>query len=129
MLVKTEATNAYATWGGKALRTKACTVNSDDCASTPCQNGGTCTDSVGTFQCVCKLGYDGKMCENDIDDCARNCNQYDENGYDTGENHYVMEGPCENGGACTDKVGDFECTCRDGFSGKVAPKSSLVARS
>ena len=25
--------------------------------------------------------------------------------------------PCENGGACTDKVNGYECTCADGYTG------------
>ena len=34
----------------------------------------------------------------DIDDCA--------------------DGPCENGGRCTDAVNDFNCSCVPGYTGK-----------
>ena len=34
----------------------------DDCASTPCENNGTCTDLVADFQCACAAGFTGKNC-------------------------------------------------------------------
>ena len=30
--------------------------------ATPCQNGGTCEDSVGTYYCHCAEGYTGTRC-------------------------------------------------------------------
>ena len=30
--------------------------------ATPCQNGGTCVDSVGTYYCHCAEGYAGTSC-------------------------------------------------------------------
>jgi len=35
----------------------------DECASNPCQNGGTCVDNVNGFTCACVSGYDGTSCE------------------------------------------------------------------
>ena len=35
----------------------------DDCASNPCQNGGTCTDGVNEHSCQCVTGYTGTDCE------------------------------------------------------------------
>ena len=35
----------------------------DECASFPCENGGTCSDGVNSYSCKCKLGYAGKDCE------------------------------------------------------------------
>ena len=35
----------------------------DDCASTPCQNSGTCTDGVNEYTCTCVTGYTGSNCE------------------------------------------------------------------
>ena len=34
----------------------------DDCASTPCENGGTCSDLVADYQCACVAGFTGKKC-------------------------------------------------------------------
>ena len=33
-----------------------CDVNIDECASSPCLNGGTCMDAVGEFVCSCTEG-------------------------------------------------------------------------
>ena len=35
----------------------------DECASSPCQNGGTCTDGVNSYTCTCVAGYEGDNCE------------------------------------------------------------------
>ena len=36
----------------------------DECDSSPCQNGGSCTDIVNGHTCNCVAGYDGTNCEN-----------------------------------------------------------------
>ena len=35
----------------------------DECASSPCQNGGTCVDGINSYTCNCDVGYAGKNCE------------------------------------------------------------------
>lgn len=35
----------------------------NECASRPCQNGGTCTHSVNSFSCQCPAGFRGPTCE------------------------------------------------------------------
>ena len=35
----------------------------DDCANSPCQNGGSCTDGVNQFTCQCVTGFTGTNCE------------------------------------------------------------------
>ena len=47
-----------------------CEYNIDDCAKSPCKNGGTCIDLINDVQCKCMEGYKGKLCEIDIDECA-----------------------------------------------------------
>ena len=37
---------------------------------------------------------------------------------ETGEVDDCAGNPCQNGATCTDKVNDYECTCKDGFKGK-----------
>ena len=31
---------------------------------------GRCVDGINNYTCICDLGYDGRNCEHDIDDCA-----------------------------------------------------------
>lgn len=35
----------------------------DECASDPCQHGGTCTDGHLSYKCTCADGYTGTVCE------------------------------------------------------------------
>jgi EGF-like domain/Human growth factor-like EGF len=74
-----------------------CETNANDCASNPCQNGGTCADAVGAFSCACAPGFSGSLCELNVDDCAVN--------------------PCLNGAICGDGINAFTCLCQPGFSG------------
>ena len=38
----------------------------NECDSSPCQNGGTCTDGMNHYTCQCVDGFDGNTCENGI---------------------------------------------------------------
>ena len=38
-------------------------IDIDECASSPCQNGGSCTDQVNGYSCNCVYGYNGTDCE------------------------------------------------------------------
>ncbi|GBP20649.1 Neurogenic locus notch homolog protein 1 [Eumeta japonica] len=39
-----------------------CEYEFNECESSPCANGGTCTDRVGGFVCACGRGYTGRTC-------------------------------------------------------------------
>ena len=75
-----------------------CSANINECASTPCQNGGTCVDQTNSFFCTCAAGYSGLLCSANINECASN--------------------PCQNGGTCVDQTNAFSCTCA-GYSGTL----------
>jgi len=38
----------------------------DDCASNPCQHGGTCADLGIEYKCFCAPGFSGTNCEEGI---------------------------------------------------------------
>ena len=37
-------------------------VDIDECATTPCQNGGSCYDEINNFTCQCAEGWTGDTC-------------------------------------------------------------------
>ena len=47
-----------------------CTVDVEECASSPCQHNAQCIDDVDGFTCNCTGGYHGPLCESDVDLCA-----------------------------------------------------------
>ncbi|VDK87508.1 unnamed protein product [Litomosoides sigmodontis] len=63
----------------------------------PCLNGGRCVDELNGYHCECLVGFTGRQCATNIDECESL--------------------PCENGASCIDHVNGFECVCRRGFSG------------
>ena len=39
----------------------------NECDTDPCENSGTCENTIGSFNCTCAAGYDGDTCENGKD--------------------------------------------------------------
>ncbi|CAM9812022.1 unnamed protein product, partial [Chrysoparadoxa australica] len=73
---------------GTGFTGPTCSVNIDECASNPCQNGGNCIDGINSFTCECASGFEGPSCAINIDDCADN--------------------PCQ-GGTCIDGINSYTC--------------------
>uniref|UniRef100_A0A8B9P094 EGF-like domain-containing protein n=1 Tax=Apteryx owenii TaxID=8824 RepID=A0A8B9P094_APTOW len=76
-----------------------CEVNTDECASHPCQHQGLCVDGVNhyKFLCNCVPGYYGSLCEMDVNECETL--------------------PCLHGGSCINRLGGYQCFCTPGFTG------------
>lgn len=70
---------------------KQCKIFPDDCS---CLNGGLC--SRNTSDCICADGWEGTLCENDIDECIQNP-------------HICGHGICVN------QPGSFKCYCEPGI--------------
>jgi len=80
-----------------------CDKDIDECLSTPCMNGSTCSDSragsaiaADRYVCTCAAGYSGAICETDLNECAST--------------------PCLHGATCTQGVNSYTCTCAAGYS-------------
>ncbi|KAM7328912.1 hypothetical protein ACRRTK_013004 [Alexandromys fortis] len=57
-------------------------TDGDQCASNPCQNGGTCQDHLQSYICFCLIDFEGRNCEKNKNEqliCANDncgCEQY-----------------------------------------------------
>ncbi|KAM8858778.1 protein eyes shut homolog isoform 2-T3 [Spinachia spinachia] len=76
-----------------------CEIDTNECASNPCQNQGDCVDRVNTYSCDCKMGFSGLHCEEDINECTSS--------------------PCLNSAVCEDLVNKFRCVCPPGYFGTL----------
>ena len=46
-----------------------CKIKINECASSPCAEGATCEDMIGTFKCLCPAGRYGRLCEGGFLSC------------------------------------------------------------
>lgn len=89
-----------------SLAGQYCTEDVDECQLMPnaCQNGGTCHNNHGGYNCVCVNGWTGEDCSENIDDCAM--------------------AACFQGATCHDRVASFYCECPHGRTGERRPRCS-----
>ena len=38
-------------------------VDINECSSSPCDNGASCTDAMNSYTCACVAGHTGAICE------------------------------------------------------------------
>ena len=76
-----------------------CHLETDECLSEPCLNGGSCHDQLGGYTCLCALGFNGTNCQINIDDCPDN--------------------QCAEGSACVDGINSYTCDCQHGYQGPL----------
>ncbi|XP_030060110.1 vitamin K-dependent protein S [Microcaecilia unicolor] len=77
------------------------TVITDQCKPLPCHTDGyqECKDGKASYTCICKPGWDGKKCEEDINECLDPENPY---------------GGCSQ--KCVNLAGSYQCLCEDGYN-------------
>ena len=114
-----------------------CGVDIDECASSPCVNGATCTDSItdasipnNHYRCTCAAGFtDGVCLYSYISEYTAECTvstslfsvAYSGNcDIDVDE---CASAPCANGATCHDSLDDasipvhtYQCVCLSGFA-------------
>ncbi|KAF7654641.1 hypothetical protein LDENG_00066730, partial [Lucifuga dentata] len=67
------------------------------CESQPCHNNGVCQDQFNEFNCSCSPGWEGEVCQTDINEC--------------------LSDPCVYG-SCANLLADYQCDCEPGYTGK-----------
>ncbi|XP_072046364.1 uncharacterized protein [Amphiura filiformis] len=72
----------------------------NECDVSPCQNGATCIDGIASFTCTCAQGWNGTLCDEDINECLSS---------DLNE--------CHANSVCSNLQGSYNCTCLVGFRG------------
>lgn len=77
------------------------------CASSPCENGGSCSTRYSTFYCSCPEGFSGLRCE--LEESPNMCH---------------TQPRCENGGTCIGTPNTYKCMCAKGYRGVNCEKKS-----
>jgi cubilin len=68
-------------------------LSTNECeTANPCRNGGTCVDTYRGFFCQCADNWQGRTCEDDVNECERFA------GTDLG---------CQNGATCQNLPGTY----------------------
>eukprot|EP01052_Picozoa_sp_SAG31_P008885 SAG31_NODE_456_length_15426_cov_12.680107_4_plen_1842_part_01 len=62
-----------------------------------CATQAACVDHEEFFTCECEIGWDGMLCDRNVDDCA----SY----------------PCHGSSFCVDEVDSYKCVCTGGWTG------------
>ncbi|KAL3847744.1 hypothetical protein ACJMK2_018638, partial [Sinanodonta woodiana] len=69
----------------------------NECLESPCQHGGTCFNSDGSYTCLCTGSWTGLNCTDDTNEC--------------------LESPCQHGGTCFNSDGSYTCLCTGSWTG------------
>ena len=69
------------------------------CFDSECQHDGYCSDPAQIYTCSCEPGFEGDVCEVNIDECVEN--------------------DCTNDAICVDGINNYTCSCQPGYEGRL----------
>ena len=117
-----------------------CDIDVNECASNPCKNGATCSDSTGTgskvqvnkFQCACAAGYANGMCAGTFLWAYRAQCHVETGGTCNVDVNECSSSPCKNGATCSDSttnsslpINKYSCKCKAGYANGVCGYSFI----
>ena len=117
-----------------------CDIDVDECASSPCQNGATCTESTAessvsahAYRCSCVAGFANGVCEYGfVAEYTSECTVMESESNVTFSGNCDIDvdecasDPCQNRATCGESTVDpsisaaaYQCTCATGFASGV----------
>jgi hypothetical protein len=118
-----------------------CNIDVDECKSSPCVNGASCTEStkdttiaVGAYRCACVVGFAGGWCKSSLKASLQTAYgaacAISDSSSSTGNNgncaidvNECVSSPCKNGAKCQDSTAlrkvsanAYRCACLNGFT-------------
>ena len=103
-----------------------CELETNECLSAPCHNGGTCVDNHSSFYCLCQPDYSGLLCEQELNKC--NVFVYLKKTPGLKKKNFLSflgdSDPCQNNATCIDdSISGLKCHCIPGYSGQFCEQS------
>ncbi|XP_035643402.2 fibulin-7 [Oncorhynchus keta] len=103
------------TWSGQQPTCR----NINECASSPCLNGGTCVDEMNQFSCTCTKGWAGATCQSPVPTffvTMTNTSSATSSAAAAISPPAVTVGPFVRPSRCTQVQGTTHCTCDPGYT-------------